>query len=105
MSVIVKIHQRDERTVVAVCDEGLLGQVFEERGVQLDLSSPFYQGEVFEKQQDVGDLLRNADSVNLVGDESIKIGLMEGIITPEQIRTVDGIPHAQSVIDHDETVV
>jgi len=105
MSLVVKVHQKDDRTVVAVCDDTLLGQVFEEKGVQLDLSSPFYQGEVFEKQQDVGDLLRNADSVNLVGDEAVKIGLMEGIITPEQVRTVDGVPHAQSVIDHHETVV
>ncbi|RLE46934.1 DUF424 domain-containing protein [Candidatus Woesearchaeota archaeon] len=97
MSLIVKVHHKDSRTVVAVCDSDLVGRVFEENNVVLDLSGDFFNGEVLEKQE-VGDLIRNADSVNLVGKEAVKLGISEGIIEEENIKVVDGVPHAQAVI-------
>ncbi len=89
---IVKIHKKDERTIVAVCDDNLLGKKFEENGKQLDLSVDFYKGDQMSSVE-TGDLLRNADGVNLVGEESVKLGLEEGIIEEEQIVLIAGIPH------------
>ena len=40
-------------------------------------------------------LLENAENVNIVGKESIKIGIKAGIIIKENIITIEGIPHAQ----------
>ncbi len=97
---IVKIHKRDDRTVVAVCDSDLLGRKFEEGERQLDLSGDFYKGEEMEDKE-VGDLIRNADIVNLVGPEAVKIGLQEEVITKDHVITISGIPHAQAVITHD----
>lgn len=102
MKLSVKIHQKDDRTVLAVCDAELLGSVYEENGVQLDLKSEFFDGEFFEKVQDVGDLMRNADCVYLVGEESVKIGMMEDIVQKEDVKYVDGVPHVQVVIIHEE---
>lgn len=96
---IVKVHKRDDRTIVAVCDDNLLGQKFEEDGKQLDLTGEFYKGDV-RSNKETGDLVRNADMVNLVGEESVKLGLEEGIIEEEQIMRVKGIPHAQAMIMH-----
>ena len=42
---IVKIHKRDDRTILAVCDSDLIGRTFTEGERQLDLSSDFYKGE------------------------------------------------------------
>lgn len=97
---IVKIHKRDGRTIVAVCDNKLLGQKFEENGKQLDLTGDFYRGET-SSPVEIGDLIRNADGVNLVGEESVKLGLEEGIIDEEQVLRIAGIPNAQAIVVHE----
>jgi len=97
---LVKIHKKNDKTIVAVCDDFLLGKVFEENGKQLDLSGDFYKGE-HRDNTETGDLIRNADIVNLVGEESIKIGLEEGIIEESQVIHIQGIPHAQAIIVHE----
>jgi hypothetical protein len=97
---IVKIHKRDERTIVAVCDSDLLGRKFVDGERQLDLSSDFYKGDERD-EKDVGDLIRNADIVNLAGPKAVAIGLQEEVITQDHVITIAGIPHAQAVIMHD----
>ncbi len=95
MSMLVKIHKKEHRTIIAVCDKELIGQLLEENGKQLDLRSDFYKGD--EKSvQEIGDLMRNADGVNLVGKESIALGLQEGVIEKEHVLTIKGVPHAQA---------
>ena len=102
MKLVVKVHHKDERTVVAVCDSNILGKLFEEGDLQLDLRSEFFNGDIYDDMLVVGDLLRNADSVNIVGDESVKLGLYEGVIDPDHVKVVQGVPHAQAVILHEE---
>jgi hypothetical protein len=97
---IVKIHKRDERTIVAVCDSDLVGRKFAEGERQLDLTSDFYKGEE-KDEKETGDIIRNADIVNLVGPEAIKLGLQEEVITQDHVITIAGIPHAQAVIVHE----
>ncbi len=97
MSLLVKVHKRDDRTIVAVCDKILLGKLVQENNKQLDLRGDFYKGEE-KSEEEVGDLLRNADGVNLVGEEAVKLGLQEGVITEENVLKVEGVPHAQAVI-------
>ncbi len=97
MSLVVKVHHKGDSTVVAVCDSDLIGKVFEEGDLQLDLTNDFYKGDILEKAE-VGDLLRNANSINLVGEEAIKLGIKEGLIEKEHIKKVDGIPHAQAAM-------
>lgn len=101
MSVIVKVHKKDDRTVVAVCDKQLLGHTFEEGAKQLDLSGDFYRGDELDNQE-AGDLIRNADIVNLVGEEAVKLGLQEEVIEPENIIKIKDIPHAQAVLVHED---
>ena len=94
---IIKVHKKEGRAVVAVCDDDLLGRKFEEDNLQLDLSSDFYKGEKMDASE-IGDIIRNADSVNLVGEESIKLALKEEVIDKENIIYVSGVPHAQATI-------
>lgn len=98
---IVKIHKREDRTVVAVCDSDLVGRKFEEGDKQLDLTSDFYKGEERDDKE-VGDIIRNADILNLVGENSVKLGLQEEVITKDHIITIAGIPHAQAIIAQED---
>lgn len=100
MAMLVKIHKKENRTIISVCDKTLLGKKLEENGKQLDLTGDFYKGE--EKSiEEIGDLIRNADAINLVGEEAIKLGLEEGVIEQENIIKIKGIPHAQALLVHD----
>ncbi|MBN1645027.1 DUF424 family protein [Candidatus Woesearchaeota archaeon] len=97
---IVKVHKKDGRTIVAVCDDELLGKKFEQGNLQLDLTSDFYNGDKYSDKKLVGDMIRNADIVNLVGTISVSLGIEEGLIEKEQVINVQGIPHAQAAIEH-----
>ena len=98
--VTVKIHKKDGKIIAAVCDSDLVGKMFEEGDLQLDLTGDFYKGE--EKDiSDAGDMIRNADHVNLVGKESIELGIKEGVIEEGNVKIIKGIPHAQAVIMHE----
>jgi len=98
---IVKIHKKDCRTVVAVCDNDLLGRKIEENDLQLDLSSDFYKGTDYSDKVLVRDIMRNADVLNVVGKISVALALEEGIIDKNHIIIVDGVPHAQASVEHE----
>ncbi len=97
---IVKVHKKDGRTIVAVCDDELLGKKFEENNKQLDLTSDFYKGDQYTDKQLVGDMIRNADVINLVGTISVSLGIDESLIEKENVVNIQGVPHAQAVITH-----
>lgn len=97
---LVKTHKINEKTLVAVCDEDLVGRVFEENGLVLDVKRTFYDGEI-KSEIEIGDLIRNADQVHLVGEKSIKLALDEELITTKEIKLVGGIPHSQIILIHD----
>lgn len=80
--------------VVSLCDENFLGKTFEEGDLQLSVSERFYKGKEATKEE-ITKALKNAKTINIVGEESIKLALDEGFITKGSIRTIAKIPHAQ----------
>ena len=97
---IVKVHEKEGRVLVAVTDSNLIGKKFREGNIQLDLTSDFYKGEE-KTEEETGDLIRNADHVNLVGKKAIELAVKEGIIEEENIITIQEISHAQGTILHE----
>jgi hypothetical protein len=95
---IVKTHDTKNGVIVAVVDKDILGQKFEENKLQLDLSSGYYKGEL-KTPDEVGDLIRNAYGVNLVGEQSIKLAIEEGIIDETMVKKIAGIPYYQGTSD------
>ncbi|MDP6293573.1 MAG: DUF424 family protein [Candidatus Woesearchaeota archaeon] len=94
---IVKEHHKGGNIIVAVCDTELLGKKFEENGVVLDLSSPFYQGKEMDEDE-TKSILKKAGACNLVGKVITQLALREGMISEENILHCQNIPFAQSVI-------
>ena len=95
---IVKVHERREGSIISVVDKELIDKKFEENDLQLDLSSNFYKGD--EKSfEEVGDLIRNAYGVNLVGGKAIRLAIEEGIIDEKMVKKISGIPYYQGNVD------
>lgn len=97
---IVKVHHTQNGTLVAICDGELLGKKFDEGLHQLDLMGDFFAGEEMDADH-AGDILRNSYTFNLIGENSIKLGLKEEVIAENDVRKIAGIPHAQGVLVHE----
>lgn len=92
--ILVKIHKTKYRDIVAVCDANLIGKKFEEGDLQLDITERFYKGTELSEDEIIF-LLRTAENINVVGEESIAIAVKSGMISKSNIIKIKGIPHAQ----------
>lgn len=87
----LKKHSSAGKEVLALCDENLLGKEFHEEGMKLEVSESFYKGEKVSKEEVIREL-QKASNMNIVGEESIKTAEEAGIISKEQIKTIQGVP-------------
>ncbi|MSS74490.1 DUF424 family protein [Candidatus Pacearchaeota archaeon] len=91
----VKIH-KSYRTIVAVCDEDLLGKKIEEGVKQLDVRENFYNGQKMSKEELIQLLRREAKEdamFNIVGKESVETALESRIIEKNSWHKIKGIPY------------
>ncbi len=92
--VYIKIHLYGGSKVVAMCDENLIGKVFTEDELKLDLDKhkAFYMGESIEDIEQIRAMVSGAESINAVGEEAVKILSELGFDTENMIR-IEKIPH------------
>ena len=90
---LVKIHGHGK--IVTLCDSDLIGKKFEDEKFQLDITPRFYGGKEMKLEMTLN-LLEDADTVNIVGKESIKFAIENNIISEDRIIHVKGVPHAQT---------
>jgi hypothetical protein len=93
---LVKIH-KSYRDVIAICDEELIGKVFEEDNCILDLKESFYNGENVDEEKIMNIIQfhsREDATFNIVGEKSIAVAIKTGIVSKEEIKTIQGIPFA-----------
>ena len=97
--IIAKVHKtQDGRKVIALCDKELIGKIFEEGNLQLDLTSDFYNGEEMDENR-IKEEIKDSHVVNVVGEESIKLATKLGIVNEDNVIKIKGIPHVQVVLD------
>ena len=96
----IKIHQ-SYRTVVAICDSNLIGKKFEEDIRQLDCRENFYKDREVDFQEAIKIIQFQANedaTFNIVGKESTDAAIEAGIITKENVDTIQNIPFALTLI-------
>ena len=92
----IKIYKKGNDILLGACDEKLLGKKFEDGKFQIEVKRDFYDGERITSKA-LRKLLEDATIANLVGKETIKCAIEAGIVDPECIIEIKGIPHAQMV--------
>ncbi|MCX6711791.1 MAG: DUF424 family protein [Candidatus Woesearchaeota archaeon] len=90
----LKIHERQNRKIIAVCDKELIGKTFEEKDLQLKVSEHFYKGSIL-PEQDIIKILKDANNINLVGKKAIELAIKNNIISKNHVIKIQGVPHAQ----------
>tara|TARA_Y100000310_G_C20402991_1_gene678302 strand:- start:151 stop:456 length:306 start_codon:yes stop_codon:yes gene_type:complete len=97
---LVKIH-KSYRNVVAICDSDLIGKKFEEKDLQLDLTTEFFKGDET-SESEVLEIIESAvledSSFNIVGKESVACALKAGIVDKKSIKKIQGIPVALTLL-------
>jgi hypothetical protein len=95
---LTKIHETEERKIISLCDEDLIGKKFETKDLQLDVSEFFYKGENLDEKK-VLEEIEGASSLNIVGKDSIKFALKHNLISKTHIIKIQNIPHALAVVE------
>lgn len=92
----VKIYKQGEDLVIGACDEHLLGKKFRNGKLQIDVAKHFYDGERIDKKT-LEKFLLDATIANLVGKETVNCAIGLGLVDPDCILKIKGVPHAQIV--------
>ncbi len=92
----IKIYRRGNDVLIGACDENLIGKTFEEGKYHIEVRKDFYDGERVTSKI-LKEFLENATIANLVGDETVSCAIEMGLIDPDCVIKIKGIPHAQMV--------
>jgi len=96
--IYLKVADAEGKRVVAACDEECLGNVYEDvkggRVLDLETNRYFYEGELAADEEIVGQMM-TADSLNLVGERAVRLGLEAGLVEEAHVVVIGGVPHAQ----------
>ena len=92
----IKIYKQGNDVLIGACDEKLIGKKFREGKIQIDVSRAFYDGKRINTEA-LKKYLENATIANLVGDETVNCAIELGVVDPECVLKIKGVPHAQMV--------
>jgi hypothetical protein len=79
-----------------VCDADLLGRTLKEDKFAFHVSEKFYKGSLVSLEEAV-ELVWQCNVVNMVGRTIVKKALEKGLVHPDAVLEINGIPHAQIV--------
>ena len=96
MDVYAKLSKCGEHVLLATCDEELLGQVLKDGKIIFKIREEFYKGPKL-PIDDAIKLMEESTVVNMVGQNIVKKAIDHGLVHPEAVLKICGIPHAQIV--------
>ena len=96
MEVSVNIIKQGNHVLIAACDLDLLGKTLKLGKIDFEIHRNFYGGSVVDVEEAV-DLMKHGTTVNMVGPVIVKRAIEEGLIHPQAVLNISGVPHAQIV--------
>ena len=92
----MNVRRWGQCVLLATCDAELLGKVLKDGKIVFEVREDFYKGLKVSVEEAI-DLIRQSTIVNMVGKRIVKKAVKEGLIHPEAVLKISGIPHAQIV--------
>jgi len=96
LQVYVKVRKWGQCTLLATCDADLLGRVLREGKIVFEIREEFYKGLKMNVEEAI-DLIEQCTIVNMVGHLIVKKAVEKGLIHPEAVIEISGVPHAQII--------
>lgn len=82
--------------MVAACDTDLIGEIFREGKLKLEVKADFYKGIRTTITQALREI-DSADIANLVGGRIVGAAVQQRLVDPSAIVRIAGVPHVQVV--------
>lgn len=87
----MKEHVVGTTRIIGACDRELLGKTIkDETGLEINVDEKFYGGMLVDKE-DLLNTIKNANSVNLIGNRIVETVLEKGVGRMESVKKVGGI--------------
>lgn len=96
MEVYLNLRKQGQSTVLAICDVELLGKTLNEGKIVFEVSEEFYKGTKTTVEEAIN-LIGQSTIVNMIGKRIVKKAIENGLIHPEAVLNISGVPHAQIV--------
>ena len=96
MDVYVNIRKQGNQTVLATCDCDICGKTLRDDKIVFVVREEFYKG-IKVTVEEALELCKQSNVVNMVGKCIVNKAVKAGLVHPEAILKIDGIPHAQIV--------
>ncbi|WP_406661068.1 DUF424 family protein [Methanolobus sp. ZRKC3] len=90
----LKIHRSGDNTIVAVCDEELIGRTLKEGNIVVTITEEFYKGEIV-SESEVKDAISQSSNVNIFGEKAVSCAIECGAVNSSCVKIIDGVAHAQ----------
>ncbi len=94
--VYVNVRKHGKQVVLATCDCDLLGQILRDGQIVFEVREDFYRGMRVTIEEAI-ELCRQSTIVNMVGKCIVEKAVKAGLVHPDAILKISGIPHAQIV--------
>ena len=82
--------------ILATCDCELLGQVLHDGKIMFEVREEFYKGMKVTIEEAI-ELCKHSTIVNMIGKCIVDQAVKAGLVHPEAILEISGVPHAQIV--------
>lgn len=96
VEVYVNLRKHGRSLVLATCDCELLGKVLCDGKIVFEVRKDFYKGHRVSLQEAI-ELAKKSTIVNMIGRRIVEKAVEEGLVHPEAILKISGVPHAQIV--------
>lgn len=92
----MKLRKQGQYVLLATCDVELLGQTLREGKIVFEIREEFYKDQRVSVEEAL-DLIQQSTIVNMVGPNIIAKAIEKGLIHPDAVLNISGIPHAQII--------
>ena len=94
--VYVNVRKQGNQTVLATCDCDVCGKTLRDGNIVFVVREDFYKGMKVTIEEAI-ELCRQSTIVNMVGACIVRNAVKAGLVHPEAILKIKGVPHAQIV--------
>lgn len=96
MDVYINLRKLEKRILLAICDADVLGKTLKHGKIVFQIREEFYKGSLVSLEEAI-DLIQQSTIINMVGRRIVKKALEKGLVHPDAVLEIEGIPHAQIV--------
>jgi len=94
--VYVNVRKHGNHVVCATCDCELLGKILRDGKIVFQVREEFYKGTKVTIEEAI-ELCKQSTIVNMIGKCIVDKAVKAGLVHPQAILKISGVPHAQIV--------